>query len=282
MLYSNILQPDSILDGVSPINFDHPLNKGLIADFSLVSGVTSVRNLADPLSPATATNSYYSGMGYTLNGYRLGTFEAYPMPLYSVRTGYGASTYLLFNRFMSKITTAGTFSAFVRKTNPIPSTYIGAWTLGTSGLSTLYPHSDGNVYDDSFGTSRISYAPIVSMNKWHHIIITADSSSRRFYQNGKLAASGTPGTFGINPNASTGDIANSRPLEGDIACICFHNRTLTTTEASWFFEEVRSGNPNRWNWKTPFRGVRLNTGGPFPFHINRRLSGGLISMGGGL
>lgn len=249
MYSSGAVQADSLLDWGSPINVDHPLNRGLIADFSIITGLTSTRNLVDPGSPALATSAYYSGMGYTLTGYQIGPCEAFPVQLQSIRTGTATGQYLFFTKFISKITTGVTFSAWVRKRNPIPSTYIGAWTLGNSGLTTLYPHSDGNVYDDSFGTTRIAFAPIVPLNKWHHILITADATSRRYYQNGKLAASGSPGTFGINANPSTGDVSNSRPMEGDIAGICFYNRTFSTAEASLLYEETRAGNPNRWNWR---------------------------------
>lgn len=248
MNFQSTLQPDSQLDWENPINFDHPLNRGLIADFSFVNGLTSIRNLADSSSPATAVSAYYTGMGYTVAGYQVGPCEAFPIPMFSVRTGYAASQYLFFSKFVSKISTGVTFSAFVRKKNAVPATYIGAWCLGNSGTTTLYPHSDGNVYDDSFGTSRISFAPIVQMNKWHHLLITSDSTSRRYYQNGKLVASGSPGTFGINANPSIGDVSNNRPLEGDIAAVCFYNRTFSTYEAGLLYEELRAGNPGRWNW----------------------------------
>jgi len=267
MNFPRVLQPGSQLDWNSPINLEHPINRGLIADFSIVTGMTSIRNLADASSPALATSAYYTGQGYTLAGYQIGPCEALPFPATSVRTGYAASQYLVFLKFVSKIITAGTFSAFVRKKNAVPATYIGAWNLGNSGLTTLYPHSDGKVYDDAFGTTRTSYTPVVPMNRWHHLIITADSSSRQFYQNGKLVATGSPGTFGINPNPSIGDVSNSRPLEGDIACICFHNRKFTASEAAWLHEEVRSGNPNRWNWINYLSGNTQSTTVKVPFHL---------------
>lgn len=269
MLFDGVVQPGDLLDWNNPINFNHPLNRGLIADYSLVSGLSSIKNIADNNFPAIATSAYHSGQGYTLNGYQVGPCECLPIPINSVRTGYAAGTYLFFGSLASKITTAGTFSAFVRKKNPVPATYIGAWTLGNSGLTTLYPHSDGNVYDDSFGTSRGSFAPIVDTSKWHHLIITADSTSRRYYQNGKLAASNSPGTFGPNTYLQIGDTSNSRPMEGDIAAICFYNRTFSANEAAWLHEEQRAGNPSRWNWKRS-RSSAVSSGPiarKVPFHL---------------
>lgn len=237
MFLTDLLTVDDSVDWLNPINTEHPLNAGLIAEYAFVEGLNGIRNLTGMTGPATPLTS----------GYVIGTCEYLPIPIHAVRTGYSASTFLSFNGIASKITTAGTFSAIVRKRYPTPVSYIGSWTLGNSGVSSLYPFVNGTVYDDSFGTTRIEFVPTIDHSKWHHLIITADTTSRRYYQNGKLIASGSPGTFGINSSPTMGDPTNNRPFEGDIACICFYNRTFNNDEAARLYNEVRAGNPGRWN-----------------------------------
>jgi hypothetical protein len=130
------------------------------------------------------------------------------------------------------------------KTNQDPPNSIydtGVAILGTSGLTSLYPHTGSNIYMGCFRNGRLNIGNVgVDKTKWHQLIITSKPGANNyiFYQNAAKYYSTTGLSQVYIPSASyLGKSVGDRWLDGNIDHAIIWNRALSASEIAWLYRE---------------------------------------------
>ncbi len=108
----------------------------------------------------------------------------------------------------------------------------GFWTLGTSGLITHMPYTDGNIYDDGGGTTRYACgAPQVGLATAQVYEAQNQAGSWKNLLNGLAQSSSGTNTVGLSTTPVLGgNVASAIFYYGDWAETILYNRILNATE----------------------------------------------------
>lgn len=238
-MYPELNTYDTV-DWGQPINWSHPLNRGLQAMWLAVPNRAGWRSRVwrDLLgrNHGTLTNMDYA-TDWVGSSARRG--------------GRGYVDFDGSNDYVSipgpHLTTPMTVSMWLR----LPTSYveqghlIGAY--GTSSPFTgwgLRVGLSSSIYEFWDGTSWRSSSSGVTTLLWHHLAVSADGSSARFYVNG--VAFGAPAMASVSSFTGTKAIGARRdgvaPQSFFADVIRFHNRALSASEiAAEYIETARGG-----------------------------------------
>lgn len=271
MFDNSLLQPDAMVDWCDPLNQNHPLNKGLVADYSIIAaGSSKIRELTGQYPGTPSSGASWSAGRNGNNG-----------------LGFNGTSSAIINcgRIESVMVAnaAVTVSLWVYRRSSVISGLAGprqasvaSWVIGYSNTGQVW------LFDTGFRNSSI----ILALNTWTHLTVTVSGTSYRFYKNGLfvnqvtgvgLPIAGSSAFFGLG----AWDSGGSGPSNCIMDSVLIHNRALLDEETSELYSEVSSGNPNRWNWTQSYRlsDVVGGGGGGFQPYWARRQS---QFIGGGL
>ena len=259
---------DKLLYYGQPINRGHPLNRGLIPDWTVVPWFKSGPRLID-LS-GFRTHGTLMNAGTTWSG--VSAISGWGSIAYDGAVGTGINIPLAsyFPR------TAGTFLARVYPTTTSAVRQIFMWRidgsneLGIVDFNGNFGLNLGCQYNAG-GTNKNVAAASLSQNVWHDVGFTWDAGTAsvlRMYVDGAevgTAATGL-GTMSSSDPAyyKIGSSNNSgEEWSGNIADAHIWDRALSAAEILEFRAELRRGNPSRFNWISTrmYFGVTAGGGG---------------------
>lgn len=97
----------------------------------------------------------------------------------------GTTAYFSLPNYMTGLTASTWFHAIKTDADPPGAGgQTGIFWMSNSGNDTHYPWTDGSIYVSYGRNNRYSTNPVVALNSWHRLIITADASSWKLYING--------------------------------------------------------------------------------------------------
>jgi hypothetical protein len=253
-LPSDLPTPGAFVDPACPIDWDHPLNKGLVADWTIIpnSGWSRGNTLRDLVRGGKKPNDGALTNGPTwaggLNGF--GALSFAKASSQYVAAPYNAATMEL---------TYASVAATVR----VASIGAGAETIivnrnydGSSvaiNLSVAGGNNPGfGFFNGAWRTSGIGATSIVADGLFHRVCGTYDGTTLRFYLDGVEMAN-TPYT-GTLPAGNTNDLhvgryANdSSYFDGTIQSLLIANRAWSASRVEMDYQESRRGNPERLCW----------------------------------
>jgi len=248
MLNNGLILPGDLLDSVSPINWDHPLNRGLRGDWSVISaGGLRLRNLATPNENTNGTlinGASWSPGPYEFGAVRFdGTDDRVTLP-FTPFAGDHTATVLC--RLTGSL--AGSPVVFSCSENGGSFDQMFFISAHPSG-NWRYQMRSGSV-DNALTTSTA-----VATNVWSFLtaVYTVSGPTMTLYFNGRQIATKTGGALAGTSNVA-GVLGAYSPTglnqwPGQVASALIHSRALSAAEAFTLYDEAVAGNPNRWNWR---------------------------------
>jgi hypothetical protein len=238
MLNNGLILPGDLLDSVSPINWEHPLNRGLLADYAATGGGLLLKNLAGNVNGTLVNNSLWLGTSIRLNGSNYVRVENNSAlnPTYITLASFVKTDAILGlpQHILCKNAASGWTSPY--------ATYCLRFNATTNSVQGWVNNFSNNV--------ETSIRP--AANRWHHLVLTFDGSNIKIYVNGELAATrsliGTIDSSSFPLLIGAANPSNIEGLVGELSESAIWNRAITKSEVANLYEEVLSGNPNRWNW----------------------------------
>lgn len=248
-----VLNASSMLDSTSLINYEHPLNKGLCIDTTLVSnGGLSIKNhISGKRGTFTSLTNAWGNPNYRDGSYGCIKFDG---------TGYVDLGIPDANFYGTSTVSAWVYVTGFAKTQSIIASYepnpqSGQYSLSinTSGKIGFY------VYGSGVSKGAISTSSITAYT-WYNITVVKRINSGSgqmfiyFYINGILDTTSGALTQYTPPTTYRTCIGNSyngtSQLTGYIDSCLVYNRELSAIEIKNLYNETKSGNPNRWNFIT--------------------------------
>jgi len=248
-----------VIDSVnlgSPVNWGHPLNRGLVGCWLPLPNNANGSRLFDLTgrSHGTLTNSV--------------TWAAGPNGFGSVSVVNGTTNYV-------EIAGSGgwgadgpqTYEVLYRPTYSIGAIYRGVLAQGTAGNQLqMVNFTDGNFYAGHDGGNRVVIAAtsLLTQNVWVHLVLvlgSAVTAQHILYRNGEQV--GTAGSAGAAFSWSDTTLArignnNANSTDGQIACVRRYSRALSASEVWGLYQQSALGYPDTLNW-TRFRPHLLAT-----------------------
>jgi hypothetical protein len=248
MLNNGLILPGDLLDSVSPINWEHPLNRGLRGDWSVISaGGLRLRNLAT--SNENTNGTLINGASWSPGPYEFGAVRF---------DGSDDRVTLPFTPF------AGDHTATVlcRLTGSLAgSPVVFSCSENGGGFDQMFfisAHSSGNWrYQVRSGSAdnALTTSTAVVTNVWSFLtaVYTVSGPTLTLYLNGRQIATKTGGALaGISNVAGVLGAYSPTGLSqwpGRVAAALIHARALSAAEAFALYDESIANNPNRWNWR---------------------------------
>lgn len=255
-------QRGKILDCRCPIDWSHPLNRGLVSEWAGVPlsgwiGSNKLRDLArggkNPNDgtltgmafPPSSTSGWQGTRG-RVGGYGCLAFD-------------GSNDYVDCGTVSSAALSQVTLAAWMYRSSSSNPMYAG-WTTVSPNRLMLEWKNDGNFYGTT-DDGVVSNYPFFSNSAtgWHHFVLVfngslAQTSRVAVYYDGvsqslTQGGGGNPtvthqsGSFTIGVNTSASLFGNG--AADDVTLI---NRALSSTEVAVLYAESKTGNPNRWRW----------------------------------
>lgn len=178
-----------------------------------------------------------------------------------------------------------TFNVWLKRVDNTPGSTAatGSWTLNASDSSCHYPYTDGNIYDGTFRTARITVgAGLVDRSQWHMVTISrkAGANGWNFYQNAAVASSQDGGTFEIATSLKIGEsaLAGSYLFNGWMDDVSIWNRALSADEVALLYNASRTGYQNELNWIRPV-GLGVEAQAPATSFSRPLVNWGLVNGG---
>ena len=229
-----------------PINWNHPLNRGLVHWFKVLPNDKSllIKSLVNRESALLANGGYHSGIrpsGSYGSWFFDGTDD-------SIDFGSISSVYSL---------TQLTVSLWVRKNSTGARTDIlGMWKDGaTQKFLVTYeiPTSGkfGFYVSIGSGATGTSATTTVNANQWYYVTCTYDGSNAAIYVNGVLEGSSSPGITLYTGSSSIFAIAKSDGapcIGGHVDDVRVYNRALTANQVSALYLESITGYRSAMNY----------------------------------
>jgi hypothetical protein len=255
-----------LLDARCPIDFSHPLNRGLIGEWAVVplsgwNGAARIVDLTRGVHPPAniPLNGSYQWQGFApIGGYGSLRFDG--------STAYGDVAYTGISNLPLSMTAWARFdsgSAFGNNVETVM--YLGTHN-NTTGFDLRLRGDQSRmqfIFVDQgtgFSTGTPVYAPVA--NTWYHMVGVLNSPTDiiKLYVNGILYATfnlsgqgagfhGAP-TF-LTLGAENGGSGFGNFLLGNANGWQIYNRVLSDSEIMNLYQEAVAGNPNRWRWLKP-------------------------------
>lgn len=237
----------------NPINRDHPLNRGLIGNWSVLpggsGGKTFLNAVGRPNGAFTGDPRFWSKIG------RQGGYG-------SVKFATGVANYVDLGAALPNFNTAeGALAYWVNFASN--TQFQNPWAIRTDannqhecyhgwggfGINFNYQRTGG-------GTSvTAATTAVVNQNQWYHVIDAWSESVNeiRVYVDGvSVASAGTIGTYAgaptINVFGIIQSLAAANAMDGLMDDFRLYNRYPSASEAYALYEESRRGYPEAWNW----------------------------------
>jgi hypothetical protein len=287
---------DALLDCRLPIDWSHPLNRGLIGEWTAPplagwQGGLKLRDLVRSGKVAhegTLTNGpLWQGARGRSGGYgSLSLTAANNQYVTLGATGLGGGS-------------VGTVTAWLNL--PANPSGQGVFCVGAAASNSLINMYVNDVFGN--GSNRLAISDftndvstdtsvILTTNRWHHVAITSNGSAWTAYING-ISVPLTFVTGGSNVGTWFGAIASPTTvfgasyrfgsvggyLGGSLDGIQVFNRCLSASEMASLYAETRLGNPERWRWLRT-RYYSLPVSGLLPVQHAAVAGGQLYTAGG--
>jgi hypothetical protein len=251
--------PQYWLDPAQPINWNDPLNRGLVSRFIALPGPCGYgsgiwRDLCKRNNGTLVNGPTWQGaMG------RPGGFGSVQVPVNgyvetstateAVRVSYACWVKWLIAGASDYPYVLGT----VEQSSPTVSDRRFLFTATTIGFS---------IYDGA--TKTASYTSGSNNDIWWHLAGTADGSNIRLYVNGVLkdtVAAGDPYTAYTTPVMRLGNSSTASTAPAIIDDVCVAERVWSDAEVAALYNDSRAGSPNTLNWIRRSRGKAPAAGG---------------------
>ncbi len=257
--------PIGFLDPQCPINWAHPLNRGLVSEWAVIpnsgwcGGLTFrdlVRGGKNPNDGTLTNGPTWSGQS-PAGGYGSLSFTA-ANTAYSKSAANSGSVSSISLSVWFKCSTATEMSLASSRdaTHTGFAVEINGNPVAGSVAGTV------NWFQDGGGTARGVRTNSTNWNDgaWHLTTCVASgdlsqSSSYSIYVDGvaqtsltNISAGGSSGPINQGPMTIGRNEINGVYLTGNVSSLIFHNRALTAQEVSAIYAESKAGNPSRWNW----------------------------------
>ena len=246
-----------LLDCRSPVEWSHPLNRGLVGEWAVTSlsgwrGASVARNLVR--GGKIPYDGTFNSTGVTWQGLTS------PGGYGSLKFGGGASDNItLWSSSVLPISgTKASACCWIYPTGSLTA-YQTVFDWGGSSITRNLSAFLGGVashlfvaFADTSGAELSSSTDAWVANLWQHLCVTCDGSTITAYRNGNFfALSGTgigagmtlqPFLWGGNPS----DVGAAFTGYQDDLIVA--NRCWSANEVAALYLESRQGNPNRWRW----------------------------------
>lgn len=254
--------PGVMVDPACPLDWAHPLNAGLVADWTIVpnsgwSGGLTLRDLA--------RGGHYPNDGTLTNG-----------PVWSGnkgrRAGLGDVVFDGSDDFVSvpsiaalQITGSYTLAAWCNPTDlstAVQSGYRGIVAKEGGGAEPskgyYIGHHGGNLYGGhNAGANELDVASVMVAGVWIHVAVVFDANAGlRLYANGRQIASNAS-TTALSSNSQVAMIGKtinnsnaSLLFFGPIDSVQIYNRPLSSPSIAALYLETSKGNPERFQWQS--------------------------------
>jgi hypothetical protein len=257
-----------LVDSSCPINWSHPLNQGLVADYTILpnsgwrGGLTLrdlVRGGKNPhdgtLTAGNIAKPTWAGGIGRLGGY--GTLTK------STATG----AYVSCGAASVFDTTSGTrtVSIWIR-----PAGVSGFQTLVTKGTSSSWSTNNytlglnGTAVNWRWQTLGNVSGGTVAAGNWYHIVGVAGVSTNAIYINGvqvaTISRTGNPFVVAGELRIGEDNGAGGDDFGGQFDAVQIWDRELSAQDVAALYAETKAGNPNRFNWTKATSLVLLGAG----------------------
>lgn len=256
--------PGAWLDPDCPLDWSHPLNRGLVGEWSVIpndgwrGGVTFrdlVRGGKCPHDGTLTNRPTWQGPRGTPGGYgSLGFVSAS-----SQQVTAPVPSALLSGGFTLTLAIVGTLAAGTGSgLGTSGTTYAANYGGASENILVTWTHTSPN-YDGAVTMSGNGGYPVVT---WATkpaagqpvvVTITWDTATIRGYLDGAPQGSVANVTFGTvtSPTLCLGSGNGARYWDGSLVGTLLHGRPLSAAEVGELVRETRRGNPDRWNWAKP-------------------------------
>lgn len=269
---------DRVLYYGQPINWAHPLNRGLLIDSTIVPWYASGPRLINLASRLHGTLT----AAPTIDG-ALGRHGGYGS------LNLGNTQYIDFSQssYDLGVRRNATFAGWVRRKNTTSTNVVLSDWASSNGFNL---RTDDNVTATFYiypNNHRITYTGTFTTGVWYHLAGVMDGATMYLYVNGVQVASETLGED-IGSSGSSLKIGTRSDLADGFSSAFFdgatiHSRSLSAMEMRAFYLEQVRGNPTRWSWidsRTYYFGVTAagaaSVGGPLVGR-SRLIDGTLVS-----
>lgn len=256
----------------SLVNWQHPANRGLVAwwlNLPQLRGGVALRDIVGGYNVTLTNGAQWAG-GLRPGGYGCLEFDG---------TNDNAVTPATRATF-SDATRGMSFACVVQRRTTGVSTYL--W--GQRARYAFYFLSTNVLRITFFGVADVGSTGSVTDTGWHHVAFTMDSAGAvAFYIDGKSAGTGTMSGDGSSGSANAMEMGGwisdgvySNQRQDDCR---FYRRALTAGEVSELYRQSLLGNPSTLNWRSHSWSLGqpgAAAGGPSPFFVRPRMSGGMV------
>jgi hypothetical protein len=235
-LPSDLPTPGAFVDPACPINWDHPLNLGLVGDWTIIpnSGWSRGNTLRDLVRGGKNPHD-----GTLTNG---PTWVGGPNGFGAVKhDGSDDATVTA----SPAISGALTLAALVRLT----ANGLFTFFVGDSGDFKGLRVPSGTTPSICDGVGDISSSVSIG-NNWALVVGTLDGTTARIYVNGAQTGSAASAVTGIGANLAFGarTSGGAQAQACEIGMTAAWNRALSSSDVAALYQESRRGNPERFRW----------------------------------
>lgn len=233
-----VINPFGSVDPACPINWAHPLNVGLVADWTCVpNGGWGGLTMRDLVRSGHAPHD-----GTLTNGPLRQGAKGRPGGFGSIAFTGASNHYISVPRLTPA---AFTLTAWVRQIDQTAS-YQGIYVSSTP--KGLYLKTGRLNY---FQSSDHLAATTIALSRWYHVACTFDGTTMTFYLDAK--SDGTSAFAATLPsgNGGIGSESTANSYTGSLDAVRIYNRMLSAANVSALFEESRRGSPELYNRMRP-------------------------------
>lgn len=165
--------------------------------------------------------------------YNLRQINGQPTLFFDPTGGAGTQKYLSLAHSLAALSASHAFVVHRRLTNTESNVgFTGFWTLGTSGLITHMPYTDGHIYDDGGGSTRYACGtPVVGLATAQVYEVRNQSGSWASLLNGSAQFSSGTNTVALSASPVIGgNLGGGIYYYGDWAEMILYSRILSTPE----------------------------------------------------
>jgi hypothetical protein len=239
----------AILDPACPVEWAHPLNRGLLADYTAgpnsgwrggatlrdLAGLSGRKSHAGTLTGGTAWASGPSGFGSL-------SFD-------------GTDDYVACGPAPTLTGEAALSCWYKRGGSDAANTQVLVCNGGDNYRLTVSASSNAFALSGEYTGFPSLSASVDLTGGWHFLAAQATAGNFELYHNGVLAAgpSAKAAAASASGNLELGRFSGSTLwTRGSIAGVLVHGRSLTAGEWAAFYAESRRGNPERYRWLRPW------------------------------